>query len=116
MTRKRLIFLCMVATGIGAVWYGFVPAHYAETFSALPLSYPNALFDNLYRLHIQSRFMFIRTLTATDKKGRIYVLGIKDKKARLVIIDPNGKIEKESFVYLKDRRIPRYCDAIAVSP
>ena len=117
MRKKRLIFLlCMAAIGIGAVWYGFMPVHYAKTFFFVPLSHHNALFDDLYRLHIQSRALLVRTFTAADKKWRIYVLGVKDKKARLIIIDPNGKIEKESFVYLKDRRIPRYCDAIAVSP
>ncbi len=117
MARRRKLLLLMAPIAIvGAICYSFIPTYYGENFFTILLSHPNAPINKLLGTHLQKRFIVPITYVSADEKGNIYILGAKDGQPRLIVINQEGAVEKIIAIRLKDKRIPKFLDYVAVSP
>lgn len=118
MARKLRMFLVLllVFTAVGITYRSLNPTYIGEVFFILSLSQTNAPISELRGGYYTTRLMRAITYVSADVKGHIYIAGFKDKKPRLVIIDPNGNIERTFYIHFKDGKHPNFVGPIAVSP
>lgn len=101
--RWAKIVLLVIAIS-GFVIYAGLPTYVAEPFFSIPLFQPDSVINELFFNHYQMRSYVARTLVTVDVSGRIYILGGKNRKVRLVVVDQNGRIQGSPFLQLKDGR------------
>ena len=105
MRRKKLIaYAIVLALAIIGI-YGFSFTHSVEPFFSIPLSHPKAPIDELCGVIIHTiRNIFSLTPIALDAKGRIYILGLKKGRSKVLVLNRKGKIERIITPNLKNNR------------
>lgn len=116
--RRKKILLCIALMGIIGITitYAHREIWWVKTFFVLPLTEPEAPIDELLRMIDKLQNEFPRTPAATDAKGNIYIVGRKNSKVRVLILNSKGKIERIITPCLKNGQFLRDCPVFSVSP
>jgi hypothetical protein len=118
MRRKKLIAYAIVLALAITIIYGCSFTYSFELFFSIPLSHPEAPIDELCGV-INHNIRCISSLTpvALDAKGRIYILGLKKGRSKVLVLNREGKIERIITPYLKNNRpLGRRSPFLSVSP
>ncbi|MEZ8218365.1 hypothetical protein B0813_001902 [Candidatus Fervidibacteria bacterium JGI MDM2 SSWTFF-3-K9] len=116
--RKKLIAYAIVLALAIIVIYGCSFTYSVEPFFSIPLSHPEAPIDELCGV-IWHPIRCIHSLTpvALDAKGRIYILGLKKGRSKVLVLNREGKIERTITPYLKNNHpLGRRSPFLSVSP
>ncbi|MFA0756139.1 MAG: hypothetical protein YPKNTGVA_001655 [Candidatus Fervidibacter sp.] len=116
--RKKLIAYAIVLALAITIIYGCSFTYSFELFFSIPLSHPEAPIDELCGVIIDSiRCISSLTPVALDAKGRIYILGLKKGRSKVLVLNREGKIERIITPYLKNNRpLGRRSPFLSVSP
>jgi hypothetical protein len=116
--KRNLIVAIITISVVGTSLYCYCNKYVfiAELFFRIPLSHPTAPINELFIPDNRMTQAGGLTWVATDIKGRIYVLGAKNHKACVVIIDREGRIERTVNLRLKDGRFLKHPCHFSVSP
>ncbi|MCS7192123.1 MAG: hypothetical protein NZ937_03960 [Armatimonadetes bacterium] len=115
MWKRGFIFV-VILTFVGFVVYAcsLVPA--SELFFCIPLTAPEAPVSALRGGHYPLRNIHVRTPVTVDAKGRIYIVGSKDGKVQVVVVNKLGRIERVITPHWRDSRFLQWSFHISVSP
>ncbi len=118
LPKKRVFILIVIFLGLASLTVMFAnnPIYIVDPFFSLPLSVPEAPINKLLYMHYALSSHVIRTPVALDAKGRFYIVGRKNGKIRVIVLNPAGRIERIITPRLKDGRFLRLCFHISVSP
>ena len=118
LPKKRVFILIVIFLGLTSLTVMFAnnPIYIVDPFFSLPLSVPEAPINKLLYMHYALSSHVIRTPVALDAKGRFYIVGRKNGKIRVIVLNPAGRIERIITPRLKDGRFLRLCFHISVSP
>ncbi len=116
MMPKKRVFIIFWVLAILIVIFVNSPIYLVDPFFSLPLDVPEAPINELLYMHYALSSHVIRTPVALDAKGRFYIVGRKNGKIRVIVLNPTGRIERIITPRLKDGRFLRLCFHISVSP
>ncbi len=115
--KRRLIIFTAVAVLVGTFVYICIPVYVTKTFFSLSLSDPEAPINEIFSTYYPVRDILARTPVALDAKGRIYLVGGKNKKVRILALNRHGEIESIIMPRFMDGRfLEWYCHLFSVSP
>lgn len=116
MLRKRRVLIFIVFMGLVGIVYAHGSIYSVSPFITLSLSDPTAPINELFNMHYALSSYVARTPVAVDAKGYFYIVGGKDSKVQILVLNPKGKIERIITPRLKDSSPLEYCPLISVSP
>lgn len=116
MRKKVIIFITSIFMSLGFTIYAYSPAYFAEPFLSIPLSDPQAPINDIFYMHYPHRAVLVRAPNTVDGQGRIYIVGSKNGRVRVVVVNKQGKIKRVITPRLKDGRFLERCPHISVSP
>jgi hypothetical protein len=114
--RKRFIAFIIFMMLVSIVIYNCSAIYIVEPFFLVSLRHPQSPINKLCgKVYDPIRRIFPRTSIALDAKGRIYILGRKKGRAKILVIEPKGKMERIITPRLKDGRFLK-SPLLSVSP
>lgn len=118
MSKKRkLIVFAITLALMGIVIYGHNSIYSVEPFFSLYISNPEAPVEDLPgKQYDPLRFILAYAPVALDAKKRIYILGRKGGKAKILLLNQRGEIERIITPRLKDGRFLKGCSLFSISP
>jgi len=116
LKKKIMIYILLMGLIYIFVQYALIPIYSVKTFFVLSLNNPTAPINDFTEIHYALRSIVARTPVALDTKGCLYIVGRKNNKVKIIVLNPKGKIERIIVPHFKDGRCLRWCLVFSVSP
>jgi len=114
--KRLIVYTVMLTVSIIAI-YGYNFTYLIEPFFSILLSHPEAPIDKVYGTGYHAiRCVHNRASIALDTKGRIYILGLKNGRPRILVLNREGKMERIITPRLKDGHFSKWSPLLSVSP
>lgn len=114
--KKILIFAALLGLVGLIAKYACSPVYSVNPFFVLSLNDPATPINELFRMHYALSSYVVLTPVALNAKGHLYIVGKKDDKVKVIMLNSQGKIERIITPRLKDGRFLKNCYHISVSP
>lgn len=116
LSKKKILTIIALLGLISLIsTYACSPIYLVNPFFVLSFVDPTAS-NELLRMHYALSSHIVRTPVASDAKGRLYIVKKEDSKTKILVINPQGRIERIITPRLKDGRFLTQCFHISVSP
>jgi len=114
--KKQLLGFLGITALISVAVYAHISVYSLEPFFYVRLSDRKAPINKIAYPGSALRDHIPLAPVAVDALGRIYIAGLKDGEARILVLNSNAQVERIISPRFKDGRALRWCSLFSVSP